>query len=234
MRVLGNLFWGRLAKEDCGDREERAQLGPTPLEKGHLSSIGPLEAQGKPVANSSFANQVPCSSAATLHIIPQTNTEDIRKENDVYLEVIGMTLPQFILLCIILAGGFAAFLTVTLWFLGALNKTSPEEDEPRLEASDCPSGVSMRLRESFWVCDDCGQEFRLLDGSLPPLRCPNCGAPKADDSIVAEDEYYAETYICPVCGRKVVMLDGEEPEYCPYCGSEPDEVWTVVREGSAG
>ena len=153
-----------------------------------------------------------------------------------YLEVIGTTLPQFILLCIILGGGFAALLSVSLRFLGALDKVNPagEEDEPQPEAPDCPSGVSMRLRESFWVCDDCGQEFRLPDGRLPPLRCPSCGATKAGDSIVADDEYDAETYICPVCGRKVMMLDGEEPEYCPYCGNEPDEVWAVVREGPAG
>lgn len=161
---------------------------------------------------------------------------NIRKENNMYLEVIGMTLPQFILLCIILVGGFAAFLSITLRFLGALDKANPAEaeDEPRPEASDCPSGVSMCLRESFWVCDDCGQEFRLLDGSLPPLRCPNCWAMKADDSIVADDECDAETFICPVCGRKVKMLDGKEPEYCPYCGNEPNEEWPVAREDYAG
>ena len=80
--------------------------------------------------------------------------------------------------------------------------------------------ASIQLRQAFWVCDDCGQEFRIPDSTLPPLKCPNCGVIRYVKDEIPDDEKFAVTHECPLCHRHIQMLDGDTPEHCPYCGQD--------------
>ena len=80
--------------------------------------------------------------------------------------------------------------------------------------------AEIHKREKFWICESCGQEFRLLDSNLPPATCPTCGAAR-DENILTDD---AETgtiiRTCPACAKRVEMLDGQNANFCPYCGRQ--------------
>lgn len=85
------------------------------------------------------------------------------------------------------------------------------------------------FRPGFYVCDDCGAEFRLTDGVIPK-RCPSCGvATFKEEDEEPEDEEDTVRQRCPHCGKEFLTLDGEDPDYCPYCESERDacEDWAV-------
>ena len=105
----------------------------------------------------------------------------------------------------------------------------PADSEDKEEDEEEPSEVM--LREAFWVCDECGQEFRL-DSDSAPRFCPGCGAPVADDDDVAPDEYGASTYSCPKCFTKFSLLDGGFPECCPSCGygNRPEDTMSFLME----
>lgn len=87
---------------------------------------------------------------------------------------------------------------------------------------DDTSVTPIHQRKTFWVCDECGQEFRLRDGTVP-VKCPNCDAFGYDEDEAADDEEYAESFTCPACGEVTEMLDGDEPINCPYCGLDIEE-----------
>lgn len=100
-----------------------------------------------------------------------------------------------------------------------------ENDEPlkRTAHSEKMPEKAMFLRQTFWVCQECGQEFRLLSEGAIPEKCPYCGETGYDDINPTEDEIYAKIYTCPACGQMTQMLDGDEMEHCPYCGKDFDE-----------
>lgn len=74
-------------------------------------------------------------------------------------------------------------------------------------------------QDEFWECDSCGVEFRISNGKTPSV-CPSCGK-KTIVLPVGMDED-AIPYICSHCGP-YVMLDGDDSEACPVCGSKDVE-----------
>lgn len=78
-------------------------------------------------------------------------------------------------------------------------------------------------RAPFWVCDSCGQEFRLSSSGITPEKCPCCGGKMGTWKHIADAESRAASYQCQFCKEDIEMLDGRQPACCPCCGRELEE-----------
>lgn len=77
----------------------------------------------------------------------------------------------------------------------------------------------LALLQGYWVCPECGQEFRLDNDTEAPKFCPSCEAEFATaDKYPVPEEDEPSTYTCRACGGTVVLLDSDRPVHCPHCG----------------
>nr|WP_300667380.1 FAD-dependent oxidoreductase [Desulfoluna sp.] len=84
-------------------------------------------------------------------------------------------------------------------------------------------GVDSKMKK--FVCTVCGY---VHEGSAPPEKCPQCGAPAEKFKEVTEEKP-ATQWICTVCGY--VHEGDTPPEKCPQCGA-PEEKFKPQGSGT--
>jgi len=105
-------------------------------------------------------------------------------------------------------------------FLLQLKLVLESGDDTAIMAVIWPIAVALSLLAAFIWCV-------VSTRRSEPLDSDEVGHTR--NSMLSSDEPIQQRFICPFCGGRFEMLDGDAPDYCPCCGRELED---IVAENS--